>query len=98
MYIYYALINAQSVHMIHINYDILYTCRSQSYQNNLHKVLYRKTNTHTDTHHTYTHTRTQTAMISDVYDIDLYHTSYMRTYTYAHAHTHTHTHTRTRTH
>ena len=31
-------------------FDILYTRRAQSYQNNLHKVLYRKTNTHARTH------------------------------------------------
>ena len=45
MYIYYVLINTLSTHMIYVNYDILYTCRAQSYQNNLHKVLYGKTNT-----------------------------------------------------
>ena len=34
--------------MIHINLnDILYTCRAESYQNNLHKILYGKTNKHT---------------------------------------------------
>ena len=48
MYIYQALINALSAHMIHINLnDILYTCRAESYQNNLHKILYGKTNKHT---------------------------------------------------
>ena len=41
-YIYHALINTLGVPMIHINlkYNILYTRRAQSYQNNLHKVLY----------------------------------------------------------
>jgi len=52
MYIYHVLINTLSAHMIRINYDILYTRRAQSYQNNLHKVLYRNT-------HTHTHTKTQ---------------------------------------
>ena len=28
MYIYHALINALSAHMIHVKYDILYTCRA----------------------------------------------------------------------
>ena len=51
MYIYHALINALSTHMIHINLNmIFYTHVEQSYQNNLHKVLYKKrtTNAHTD--------------------------------------------------
>ena len=47
MYIYHALINALSAHMTHINlnnYDILYTRRAQSHQNNPHKAPYGKTN------------------------------------------------------
>ena len=41
MYIYHALINALSAHMIHINLNmIFYTHAGQSYQNNLHKVYY----------------------------------------------------------
>ena len=66
--------------MIHINlnmnHDILYTCRVQYYQNNLHKVLYGKTNTagprathtrthartHTHTTHTHTHTHAHTTV------------------------------------
>ena len=56
MYIYQALTNALSAHMIHINLNmIFYTYKAQSYQNNLHKILYGKTNTHT---HTHTHTLT----------------------------------------
>ena len=41
MYIYHALINALSAHMIHINLSmIFYTHVEHSpYQNNLHKVL-----------------------------------------------------------
>ena len=60
MYMYHALINALNADMIHINYDILYTCRAQSYQNNLHKLLYGKTKTHTHYTHTHTHTHTHT--------------------------------------
>ena len=41
-------------------YDIIYTCRAQSYQNNLHKVLYRKTNTHTTCTPTHPQTNKQT--------------------------------------
>ena len=43
MYIYNALINALSAHMIHINLNmIFYTHSTQSYQNNLHKVLFKE--------------------------------------------------------
>ena len=57
-YIYHELISALSVHTIHINLNtIFYTRRAQSYQNNLHKVLYGNTHTHTHTHtHIHTHT------------------------------------------
>ena len=47
MYIYHALINALGAPMIHIILNIPYTCRAQSYQNNLRKVLYAHTHTHT---------------------------------------------------
>ena len=67
--------------MIHINLNmIFYTCVEYSpTKNNVHKVLYRKTNKHTHTYtlthtHTLTHTLIQTAMNSNVYDPDLYHT------------------------
>ena len=42
MYICHALVNALSAHVIRINLNMifLYTCRAQSYQNSLHKVLY----------------------------------------------------------
>ena len=40
MYIYHALINAPSAHMIHINLNmIFYTHVEHSLQNDLHKVL-----------------------------------------------------------
>ena len=44
MYIYHALINAPSAHMIHINLNmILYTHVEHSpTKNNLHKVLFKK--------------------------------------------------------
>ena len=46
MYTYHALITALSAHMVHINLNtIFYTHVKQSYQNNLHKVLYGKTHT-----------------------------------------------------
>ena len=51
MYIYHALINALSAHMIHINLNtIFYTHIVQSHQNNLHKVLYGNAHRHTHTH------------------------------------------------
>ena len=63
MYIYHPLINALSAHMIHINLNmIFYTYKAQSYQNNLHKVLYGKTNKHT--HYTHTHTCTHTMTVA----------------------------------
>ena len=44
MYIYHVPINTLSTHMIRINLDTIfhipYTCRAQSYQNSLCKVLY----------------------------------------------------------
>ena len=48
MYVYHALINALSAYMIHINVNTvsIYTRRAQSYENNLHKVLYGNTHTH----------------------------------------------------
>ena len=54
--------------LIHINLNtIFYTRRAQSYPNNLHKVLYRKTNTCT-THtraHTHTHMRARTHWLAE---------------------------------
>ena len=42
MYIYHALINALSAHMIHINLNVIfYTHVKHVYQNNLHKVLFK---------------------------------------------------------
>ena len=54
MYIYHALINALSAHMIHINLNMIFYTHAEHSptKNNLHKVLYktkqkRTTNTHT---------------------------------------------------
>ena len=48
MYIYHALINTLSAHMIHSNLNTIFcTHRAQSYQNSLHKVLFGNTHTHT---------------------------------------------------
>ena len=64
MYIYHALIDALSAHMIHINLNIIScTCRAQSYQNNLLKLCTEKQantcTTHTHTHsHSHSHART----------------------------------------
>ena len=53
MYIYHALINALSAHIIHINLNmIFYTHVEHSpikLKNNLHKVLYGNTHRDTDT-------------------------------------------------
>ena len=59
MYIYHALINALSAHVIHINLSmIFYTHVEHSpTENNLHKVLYEKTNTEGHTLHARTHAR-----------------------------------------
>ena len=58
-YIYRALVNALSAHIIHINLNmIFYTHVKHSLtKNSLHKVLYGNTHTHT---HTHTHTLTMT--------------------------------------
>ena len=67
MYIYCALINALSTHIIHTNLDtIFYTHVEHSpIKNNLHKVLYGNTHTHTHRnefecawHTSYMHTHT----------------------------------------
>ena len=48
MDMYHVLINTLSTHMMHTNLNtIFYTRVEQSYQNNIHKVLYGKKQTHT---------------------------------------------------
>ena len=53
MYIYHPLINAlsaQIISIINLKYNMLYTRRGRSYQNNLHKALYGNTHARTHTH------------------------------------------------
>ena len=52
MYIYRALINALSAHMIHNNLNMMFCTHVEQspIKNNLHKVLYAHTDTHTHTH------------------------------------------------
>ena len=49
MYIYHALINALSAHIIHINLNMIFSTHVEHSpnQNNLHKVLSGNTQTHT---------------------------------------------------
>ena len=65
MYTYRALINALSVHAIHINLNmIFYThVKHSPIKNNVHKVLCGNTHTHARTQartHAFTHTHTHT--------------------------------------
>ena len=83
MYIYHALINTPSAHMIHINLDMIFhTHVEHSPTETIYIKYYTKqknalhTHTHTHTPHGRTHART-----------------HARTHTNTHTHTHTHTHT-----
>ena len=68
MYIYCALINALSAHIIHINLNmIFYTHAEHSPIKNNLRIKY----------HTETHTHTHTAVNLNVHDTDRYRTSYM---------------------
>ena len=79
MYIYHALINILSVHMIHINLNtIFYTHIEQSPTKTIYTKYYMEKQTHT-----------QTAMNSDMYDIDLCVRPCMHARTHAGTHTHT---------
>ena len=61
MYIYHALINALSTHMIHINLNmIFYTCVDHSPTKTIYIKYYTKTKTHNT--HTRTHARTHARM------------------------------------
>ena len=74
MYIYHALINALSAHMIHINLNtiiILYTCRAPTKTIYIRYYMETHTHTHAGTHarthvhartHTHTHARTHIRM------------------------------------
>ena len=71
MYIYHALINALSAHMLHINLNmIFYTHVEHSPTETIYikyykiKIKIRTTNTHTHTH-TYTHTHSLTLTVAE---------------------------------
>ena len=94
MYIYHAVISALSSYMIHMNLNTTFYThvrRAQSSKNNLHKVLYRKTNKHTHYTHTHTHARTHTHAHTHTH-------THTHTHARTHAHTHARTHARTHTH
>ena len=76
MYIYYALISALSAHMIHINLNMVFYTYVE------HSPIIT---THTKQAMERPPPPPPTTMNLNVYNTDLYHTSYMRT----HAHTHT---------
>ena len=72
MFIYHALINALSAHMIHINLNmIFYTHVEHSPTKTIYIKYYMEKQTHAYTC-THTHTHAQTAMNSDMYDTDLW--------------------------
>ena len=85
MYIYHAVLNALSAHMVHINLNmIFYTHVEHSPTKTIYIQYYTKNKKNkktTTTHYKHTHTRT-----------------HARTHARTHTHTHTHTHTKTRTH
>ena len=79
MYIYHALINALSVHMIHINLNMIFYTHvkhsptktiyikyyKQILKDNL-KTHYKHTHTHTHTNSTHTHTLTVAKLGTDI--------------------------------
>ena len=96
MYMYHALINALSAHMIHINLNMIFythvehsptkTIYIKNYNQKKKKKKKRTTNTHTHALQTHTHTHTHT------------HTRTTNTHTHTHIYTHTATHTHSYTH
>ena len=80
MYIYHALINALSAHMIHINLNTIFCAHVEHLPNQFTYIrYYMETNMHAHTHthiHTHTHTHTHTHI-----------------HTHTHTHTHTYSHT-----
>ena len=75
MYIYHALINALSAHIIHINLNMLfYTHIEHSPTKTIYIKYYTKTKQKTHYKHTHTHTHART---------------HARTHTNTHTHTHT---------
>ena len=81
MYIYHALINALSAHMIHIN---LQTILCTHVENRATKTTYVKYYMEKQTHK-HTHERTHTHIHAHTH-------THTHMHTYVHAHTHTHTH------
>ena len=87
MYIYHALINALSDHMIHINLNIIFLTHVEHSSTKTVYIKYytkqqqQKTRLTLQTHtHTHTHTRTHAR------------STHARTHARTHTHTHTHTH------
>ena len=83
MYIYHALINALSAHMIHINLNMIFYTHVEHSPTKTIFIKYCMEQ----------HTHAQTAMSSNMYDTDLYAQACARTQACAHKRTHTHTHT-----
>ena len=80
MYIYHALINALSAHLIHTNLNMIFcTHVEHSPTKTIYMKYYTENQTYTRTTHTHTHT----------------HTHCTGTHAHTHLHTHTHTHTNT---
>ena len=79
MYIYHALINALSAHMININLNMIFYTHVEHSPT---KTIYIKYYTKTKQKAHYTHTHTHARM-------------HARTHARTHANTHTHTHTHT---
>ena len=69
MYIYHALINALSAHMIQINLNILYTHVEHSPTKTIYIKYYTEKQTNTRTTHTHSHTRTHTHTRTTVAEI-----------------------------
>ena len=63
MYIYHALINALSAHMIHINLDVIFYTHVQHSPTKTIYIKYYKKNKKNKTH--YTHTRMHTLTVAE---------------------------------
>ena len=63
MYIYHALINALSAHMIHINLNLIFYTHVEHSPTKTIYIIYGKTNTHYTHTHTHTHTHTLTVAL-----------------------------------
>ena len=85
MYIYHALINALSSHMIHINLNMIFYTHVERSRT---KTIYIKYYTEKQTHALHTHRHTHTHTHTEVH-------ARMHTHTRTHACTHARTHART---